>query len=464
VIILLFFLILSIIFPQISFAHTTGETYNFPIPVWLYIFGSGLVLFISFVIFSIFSQSKNYALSVFSSQLSFSIPRIYLVRKLLTFSGLVLFLLMIASGFFGTQIAQYNFSTVYFWAFWMIGFIYIQSFIGDLWSYFNPFKTIVNLLQSLGGVSFSGKYQYPDFLGSYPVFIVYFILIVFELFYPLSPFGLSFSLFLYLNLTILGSLIFGKDVWFEKAEFFSVFFKLLSRQSVIYRSRGDKVDFKFPFVRLINIKAIPFSLVMVIFFLLSSTAFDSFRETAIWFNFYYDFLFPLLSWLPNWITDFIQPMILLLTPFLFFFIFLILLYIFKLCIASKKSLWELSSIYSLTLLPIGVFYHLAHYFTLFLNQGLEALVIFSDPLGLSWNLFGTAGLVFNNSFLPISLVWHMQVFLILLGHIIGVILAHNLSIKLTIGKRSGGFYQLPIIFLMIVFTMIGLWVLSQPLI
>src|SRR5262249_59983091 len=44
----------------------------------------------------------------------------------------------------------------------------------------------------------------------------------------------------------------------------------------------------------------------------------------------------------------------------------------------------------LTLVPIAIAYHVAHYFSLFFLGGQYVIPLLSDPLGRGWNLFGTA--------------------------------------------------------------------------
>ena len=47
-------------------------------------------------------------------------------------------------------------------------------------------------------------------------------------------------------------------------------------------------------------------------------------------------------------------------------------------------------LFVLSLVPIAIAYHLAHYFTYLLIQGQLLIRLASDPLGLGWNLLGTA--------------------------------------------------------------------------
>ena len=52
---------------------------------------------------------------------------------------------------------------------------------------------------------------------------------------------------------------------------------------------------------------------------------------------------------------------------------------------------EMGRNFALTLVPIAIGYHLAHYLTFLLIQGQYILPLISDPFGSGWNLFGTTG-------------------------------------------------------------------------
>jgi hypothetical protein len=87
----------------------------------------------------------------------------------------------------------------------------------------------------------------------------------------------------------------------------------------------------------------------------------------------------------------------------------------------------------------------------------------SDPFGFGWNLFGTAGLLTTPIILDAGTVWHTQVGLILFGHIVGVYLAHLEALSIFAKSRRAIVSQLPMLFLMVLFTTAGLWILSLPI-
>ena len=52
---------------------------------------------------------------------------------------------------------------------------------------------------------------------------------------------------------------------------------------------------------------------------------------------------------------------------------------------------EVARSFALTLVPIAIGYHVAHYLVFLLVQGQYIIPLLSDPFGRGWNLFGTAG-------------------------------------------------------------------------
>ncbi len=116
-----------------------------------------------------------------------------------------------------------------------------------------------------------------------------------------------------------------------------------------------------------------------------------------------------------------------------------------------------------TLLPIAFVYHLTHYATLILSHGLKIISLASDPFGWQWNLFGTLH-SYRAPILPdMAVVWHSQVGLILIGHVVSVWVAHRVALQVFGVRGKAMLSQLPMLALMIGFTIAGLWILAQPL-
>lgn len=78
-----------------------------------------------------------------------------------------------------------------------------------------------------------------------------------------------------------------------------------------------------------------------------------------------------------------------------------------------------------TLVPIALAYAVAHYFTLILFEGQQLIAAISDPFALGWNLFGTADRKVNFFITASDPIWYIQVASIVIGHVFGVVLAHD---------------------------------------
>ncbi len=111
-----------------------------------------------------------------------------------------------------------------------------------------------------------------------------------------------------------------------------------------------------------------------------------------------------------------------------------------------------------TLVPIAFAYAFAHYFTLILFEGQQLISSVSDPFGLGWDLFGTAGYKIN-FFLGTASIWYVQVGTIVIGHLAGVVLAHDRALADFRGMAAVR-SQYPMLILMVLLTMLGLFILA----
>ena len=112
--------------------------------------------------------------------------------------------------------------------------------------------------------------------------------------------------------------------------------------------------------------------------------------------------------------------------------------------------------YVLSMVPIALAYCAAHYVSLLLFTGQNAVFLASDPLGRGWDLFGTAGGRMN-FFLSAEVFWYLQLFFVIGGHVAAIVLAHDRALVMKASRRS----QYPLLAAMIGFTVLALWLLSE---
>lgn len=117
--------------------------------------------------------------------------------------------------------------------------------------------------------------------------------------------------------------------------------------------------------------------------------------------------------------------------------------------------------FRLPLVPIVFAYLIAHYFTLFVIQGQFLIPLASDPFGRDWDLFGTATWAPNLVPFSPNTVWYVQVGALVIGHVVGLAVAHDRAIDIFEDRRDALRSQIAMLALMVLYTVGGLWVLSQ---
>ena len=120
---------------------------------------------------------------------------------------------------------------------------------------------------------------------------------------------------------------------------------------------------------------------------------------------------------------------------------------------------EAFRVFSPSLLPIALAYHIAHYLTSFLVdiQYVRALIQSATGAGQSHVTTG-----FFNTLGTVRIIWLTQGGVVVLGHVIAILLAHALALRLYGGRREAVLSQAPLAVAMVVYTIFGLWLLAAP--
>jgi hypothetical protein len=130
-----------------------------------------------------------------------------------------------------------------------------------------------------------------------------------------------------------------------------------------------------------------------------------------------------------------------------------------------------AQLFAPSLLPIALAYVVAHYFSFFTVQVQDLIRFASDPFDQGWNLFGTADRKLRDLHVPSgTVVWFVQVISIVVGHVAGLLLAHDRALELaprrddgSADARAATLSQLPLLALMLLYTVGGLYFLSEGL-
>ncbi len=119
--------------------------------------------------------------------------------------------------------------------------------------------------------------------------------------------------------------------------------------------------------------------------------------------------------------------------------------------------------YAYALLPIALFYHLAHNIEHLLMEGQKVVALASDPMGKGWDLMGT-GMLTIAPLASLSTLWGMQVLLVLIGHVYSLWVARRTAVKIFGETKQAFRSQLPMLAAMVLFSLLSLWLLKQPMV
>ena len=475
-------LVAALFFPALAQAHSFGRIYNLPVPLWLYLYGAAGALLLSFLVVGYFVTVSEAKAPQPQRDLSDSALARWLRRSLplLKTLSLLCLLLCLVTGFLGSRDPYRNFSMTFFWIVFMLGFAYLCALVGDLYALLNPWRLISRGVGRVWKSYEHGRFAYPAALAYWPALAFYMAFIWLELFTHMRPLFLAKMLLAYSLVSLVGVWLVGAAAWFRYCDFLAVFLRLIALMAPLdYRpptepGQRGRLLLRAPFAGLLQQRAEHVSLLLFVLFMLSSTAYDGLHTTVPWYKLFWGDATGLLRhWLgqsPIYAFVQLRPWYvayettwLLLSPFIYLAVYLLFVWMAKLLTRSEHSLRELALAFAFSLLPIALVYHITHYYTLILTQGVKITSLLSDPFGWGWNLFGTSGL-FRAPILPeMGTVWHTQVALIVFGHIVSVYLAHVEALRLFPSRGRAVLSQMPMLVLMMLFTVAGLLILVQPI-
>lgn len=131
-------------------------------------------------------------------------------------------------------------------------------------------------------------------------------------------------------------------------------------------------------------------------------------------------------------------------------------------IGQKVSYHDYFVRYAYCVLPIALFYHLAHNMEHLLMEGPKVVALASDPMGRGWNLFGT-GAWNIPPLVSLDILWILQVVLVAVGHIYSLWAAQKISRRTFDDPVAASRSQWPLLLGMIAFSVFSLWLLKQPM-
>jgi hypothetical protein len=390
--------------------------------------------------------------------------------------ALAVAVILVIAGFVGSRDPLANPLPLFVWTVWWIGLSYLHAAFGNLWTHLNPWSGLYRLVTgpaSLRGWRDSPPLSYPRWAADWPAVAGLLLFAWFELIHPApaDPAVLAKAVAGYLIVHLAGGLLFGPQ-WLRRAETFAVFFRMISWVAPLaLRGSADRqrdrdgphaIEVRVPSLRLLTLEPLEASGVAFVLLVLAAVSFDGLSRTFVWLG-----LLGVNPLVHPGRTALMAPNTLGLVAM---FTLLTLAYLVTVRLAGSagegSSAARLPAILVLSLVPIACGYHFAHYLPVLLVDVQYALRAASDPFARGWDLFGTRELHVVTSFLSdpsrVYMIWHTQVALIVTAHVAGVVIAHGLALRWSTPGGLSMRRQLPLLALMVGYTMLGLWLLSTP--
>lgn len=407
----------------INFHHGIGNVGDLPIPFETVLNISAWVIVLTFVFLKV------------SWKQSVLIEKEVVEAKKQSISGKVLGLfvlsLLIFPGLIGNEEAKTSITPLIIWVFLWIGVPVLGLIFGDIYAKFNPLSIIPSDEKKPTTVWFASLL----FLG----------LTWFELVWrkPGNPSHIGVVFIILFVVTTGVRILFGKasievDPLHLLHHLYAKLRFTVSRP--FYKNMLENI------ANLSNFKGMEYFILLMI----GTVTYDGLRGTTFWYNLFgsstLDIGFSTLS--------FLAINIIIISSYRFACWFALKVS------GEKKDLNDISLLFAHTMLPIAFAYHVTHYLSLLLYESQTIFYRLNDPYGLGWNLFGIEEITINYFLTPVAL-WGIQVFLTLAGHMLSVVLAHDLSIKL-FGHQQSDKTQYIFLLITVCLTLQALFVLSVP--
>ena len=460
-------LVAALAAPEPAAAHGLVGRADLPIPAWLFGWAAAVVLIVSFAGLATLWQTPRLehddGFRPMPEGLSFTLinPATEAFAGIL---GFFLFAVVIWSGLAGVQAPQANFAPTFIYVTFWVGLVPLSIIFGDIFKAFNPWRAIARaagfVAARVSGPT-PAPFQYPRWLGRWPAAAGLLGFAWIELAYRNGddPSMLAIAALVYTAITLIAIACFGTEAWLSRGEAFSVYFNMFSRLSPVTVKEG-RLGLRKPLSGAAQLEPLPGTIGLLVV-MIGTVMFDGASEGKPWVDvapdiqdFFVSIGMGLASSLE--LTFSVGMLVALAIVTLIFAIGVV-----GVRTVDDRPLIEVARSFEHTLVPIAAAYVIAHYVSLLAYNGQAIIYLSSDPLGKGWDLFGTAGKAIDYGVINATGVWYLQVGVLVLGHVGGLVLAHDRALALYGKARAATTSQYWMLAVMVAFTTFGLFLLSQ---
>jgi hypothetical protein len=434
------------LFPGVAFACALPPSVILTLPTGHYITAAALTVALTAV------------LGAAAHRLPAMEPRLVLERRVLLPEGLTSYLSFLALlglvivGLFGERDPMHNLMTLVFWTGVWIVVPLGSMMLGNIWRPINPWTGPVRIARTLlgrsGSIGLSRLGHWPAVLG-YAGFVWFQMVSL----YPDDPSVLAKLALGYWLVIFVLAVLEGED-WLAKGEFLSVLFGMIAKVAPLWHEAlGDRTRLMrgWPGTQVLAMPPLTASGVVFVSLALAALTFDGLVETFWWQALIGENpLEPTGRSAVVWVNSAGLATVWVAT---------LALTLGAILLGRRIGGGFSTGPVMLSFLAIAAGYHAAHYLVMLLTAGQYTLAALNDPFltGDSWlglpPFYVSFGFLTNPAVMP--LIYAAQFMAILGAHLLAVVLGLKLA-----GQDARPVAHMPMTILMVLYTVLGLWLLS----
>ncbi len=431
-------------------AHTFGERYELPIPLYLFVLSGVAVVVLSFVL--VLRRGTAVPAETVAPDV---VPRGAL-SPVPALVSVAVTLLVAVVGLTGTQEKSANLAPTFFWILLWIAVPLTCGVLGDWTRSVNPFANLARLGDDAGlrKTVLARKKPLEWTVGSWPAFGLFVLLVLGELVYnndAVQPAFVGAVLIGYGIASLFLGLLFGPS-WLERGEVFSALYNVWGRLgwwrfgAPGRQGFGGGLD--------VPAEATP-SRVLFLLLLLISINFDGLLATPKWQDYERRTYGASAERLDVFRTLSLAAVVLI--TLLVFGAFAVA--------SARRGRHGTTSVQALaglvpSLVPIAFGYLIAHNLQ-YLMVNLQSLVPLVQNPG-----YGDTSTSFkvNTDILPARVNWYVSLVVIVAVHVIAVVIAHRHLARKAEDEKTAFQSELPWLLAMVAYTVFSLYLIAQPLV
>lgn len=439
-------------------AHAVAFRSDLPVDLWVVLTAGAGVVLGSFLLLSLLWHKSLLR----GNRAGTPLPRAFqavldspLLRWPVRLLVLVVSLFVVVVALLGSNEQSFNLAPYAFYVTFWVGLVPASLLLGPIWRAVNPLRTLHRLLVPLTGPAPAA--DQVDRLGLFPAAGFMLAYAWLELVYPdrAVPQNVGVVLVLYGSVQLVAALWYGEG-WFERGDAFEAWSTLLGRFSVLGRRDDGRLVLRNPLDGSDGTPPVR-GLSVFVCILLGSTAFDGITRTT-WYRDHTSID----------TTQYAKPSLYLVLTVLLVMSLYFLGSAAAVLIAEPRAdaseqhegwhrLFAAPELYAHSIVPIAAGYAIAHYFSLLIFEGQLTWILASNPFyqeGVDY--FGTFRNEIDLTLVSPNGIQAVQISAILLGHVLGVVLAHDRAVRVTKDSRTALVSQLPLLAMMVAYTCGGL--------